>query len=246
MKSSRALAQRIMLGGVLSAALLATAVALPAVASATSSAVVFNPANFGRDAIDNKWFPLTPGTTLVYKGTKDGRKATDIFHVSHRRRMIDGVSCVAVEDTLTLNGRIGEKTTDWYAQDVHGNVWYMGERTAEYDRLGNVVSTEGSWQAGVDGAEPGVFMPSHPHVGDTFRQEFFPGHAEDHFRVMSLDASVSAPYQSFTGTLRSREWTPLEPGVRDAKYYVAGIGEVKEVTVRGPLEELNLVQIIHG
>jgi len=218
--------------------------AMPTVASAGSAGWTFDPTNFSGHAVDNPWFPLTPGTTLVYKGTKDGKSGTDIFHVTHRTRLVAGVRATVVEDTTTLNGRISEHTFDWYAQDDHGNVWYVGERTAEYSRDGKVTSTEGSWEAGVNGAQPGIFMPAHPHVGDTFRQEFLAGEAEDHFRIMTLDGSRTVPYGSFDGVMRTREWTPLEPGVRDAKYYVKGIGEIEETAVRGPVERFRLVQVI--
>lgn len=211
---------------------------------AGSIAPVFDPSNFSGHPIDNGWFPLTPGTTLVYKGTKDGKKGTDIFHITHRTRMVAGVRAIVVEDTLVLAGRIEEHTFDWYAQDDAGNVWYLGERTATYDRRGNVVDTDGSWETGVNGAEPGIFMPADPHVGDTFRQEYLAGQAEDHFRVMNLDTSVTVPYASFDHVLRTREWTPLEPGVRDAKFYVEGIGEVEETAVLGAPETFKLVQII--
>jgi hypothetical protein len=218
--------------------------AVPAVASAVSPSAAPNPADFG-GPIDNPWFPLTPGTTLVYKGVKDGKRASDVFHVTGRTKTIQGVKCVAVEDTLVFSsGWVGEKTTDWYAQDLQGAVWYFGERTTEYDQQGNVVSTEGTWQAGVDGAQAGTFMPADPHVGDTGVQEYYPGHAEDHFRVMSVDASVTVAYGSFDHSLRTREWTPLEPGVRDSKYFAKGIGNVLEQSVRGPLEKFELVQVI--
>jgi hypothetical protein len=220
------------------------AATLPSAVFAGSSAPSFDPNNFSGHPIDNEWFPLTPGTTLVYKGQKDGKNGSDIFHVTHRTRMVAGVRATVVEDTLVLNGRVEEHTLDWYAQDDRGNVWYVGERTAEYDRKGNVVSTEGSWEAGVNGAKPGIFMPAHPHVGDTFRQEFLPGHAEDHFRIMTLDGSRTVPYGSFDNVMRTREWTPLEPGIRDAKFYVKGIGEIEETAVRGPAEFFKLVQVI--
>jgi hypothetical protein len=158
--------------------------------------------------------------------------------------MVAGVRATVVEDTLVLKGRVEEHTFDWYAQDDQGNVWYLGERTAEYDRQGNVISTEGSWETGVDGAKSGIFMPAHPHVGDTFRQEFLPGEAEDHFRIMTLDGSRNVPYGSFNNVMRTREWTPLELGTRDAKYYVKGIGEIEETAVRGPSEFFKLVQVI--
>jgi len=215
-----------------------------AAVSAAPNSPVFNPHNFSGHAIDNEWFPLKPGTTLVYKGVKDGKAGTDIVHVTKRTRVVDGVLATVVEDTTTLNGRLSEHSLDWYAQDDSGNVWYVGERTAEYDRLGNVVSREGSWEAGVGGAEPGIFIPAHPQVGDSFRQEFLPGQAEDHFEITNLDASVTVPYATFSGGMRTKEWTPLEPGVRDAKFYVKGIGEVEEKTVIGPTETFKLVQVV--
>lgn len=222
-------------------ALLAVVLAIPG--SALAAGPRFDPHNFSGHVIDNPWFPLKPGTTLVYKGVKDGEHGTDIVHVTRRTRVVDGVLATVVEDTTTLAGRLSEHTLDYYAQDNAGNVWYVGERTAEYDRRGNVVSREGSWLAGVDGAKAGIFMPAHPRVGDSYRQEYYPGHAEDHFRIVSLDATVTTPYATFHHAMRTREWTPLEPDVRDAKFYVRGIGEVLEKALRGPKEVFRLVQI---
>jgi len=196
--------------------------------------------------VTNPFFPLTPGTTLVYRGSKDGKPGTDIFQVLHRTKMISGVRCTVVSDITVLAGRVFERTEDWYAQDGVGRVWYFGERTAEIGPRGTITSREGSWMDGVNGARRGIFMPAHPRIGQTGQQEFLPGHAEDHFKVKSLSASVTVPFGSFTHALRTKEWTPLEPGVIDAKFYVRGLGEVKEVTVKGPLEVMRLVQIIHA
>jgi hypothetical protein len=201
------------------------------------------PATFSPD-VTNQLFPLTPGTTLVYSGTKDGKKALDLFAVSARTTVIDGVRTRVVEDRLYLNGILEERTSDYYAQDRCGNVWYFGEDTATLDRHGNVVDTEGSFHAGVDGAQPGVFMQAHPQLGRAFRQEWYRGHAEDVFQVASLSSSVSVPYGSFRGALRTRETTALEPGVLDEKYYVSGVGEVAELAVKGPREELRLVEVV--
>jgi len=220
--------------------------AAPAVAAASLASPTFDPRNFNGGPIDNPWFPLQPGTTLVYKGVKDGKSGTDIFHVRQRRHTIGGVSAVVVEDTTVLANRVSEHTFDYYAQDVRGNVWYLGERTAEFDKHGRVTSTEGSWRTGVDGAQPGIFMPADPAVGESFRQEFYPGHAEDHFAITNMDASVSVPYRAFDHAMRTREWTPLEPGTRDAKFYVKGLGEVSEEAVLGPTEVFRLVQVIHA
>src|SRR6266545_2746746 len=161
-----------------------------------------------------------------------------------RTRVIDGVTTRVVEDRLYLNNLLADRTSDYYAQDRCGNVWYFGEDTAELDRRGNVVSTEGSFHAGVDGAQPGVFMQAHPQVGRRFRQEWYQGHAEDVFRVISRSSPVTVPFGSFRHALRTEENTALEPGVLDNKYYVRGIGEVAEVAVKGPREEFKLVEII--
>ncbi len=201
-----------------------------------------DPANFaGR--VDNPWFPLRPGTTYVYRGVKDGKPSRDVLRVTGRTKVIEGVKCAVVRDDLYLAGALAERTTDWYAQDRQGNVWYFGETTAELDRRGRVTSTEGSWQAGVDGARPGIVMPARPRVGQSFRQEYYKGHAEDHFRIVSLSASVKTPYVSSSRALLTKEWTPLEPGAIDRKYYVRGIGTVKEEAVRGAKEWAVLVSV---
>ena len=196
--------------------------------------------------VDNPWFPLRPHTTYVYRGVKDGQPSRDVFRVTARTRTIEGVRCTVVRDRLYLRGRLEERTVDWYAQDGDGNVWYFGEATAELKRDGSVRNTEGSWQAGVDGAQAGVFMPGNPHVGQSGRQEFFKGHAEDHFRVLSLHARVHTPAVSSHRALLTREWTPLEPGVVDHKLYVRGIGNVLEHTVKGGDELNELVAIRRG
>jgi hypothetical protein len=193
--------------------------------------------------VDNPWFPLIPGTTFVYRGVKDGKAARDVVTVLHTTKRIQGVRCTSVSDRLYLAGRLEERTTDWYAQDRRGNVWYFGEATAELDRSGHVTSTEGSWLAGRHGAHAGIYMPARPRVGQTGRQEYYKGHAEDHFAVVSVHARVSVPYISSSRAVLTKEWTPLEPGTLDHKYYVHGVGTVKEVTVKGPLERDVLVSV---
>ncbi|MDA0160437.1 hypothetical protein OM076_09180 [Solirubrobacter ginsenosidimutans] len=201
-----------------------------------------DPANFVRQ-VTNPWFPLRPGTTLRYRGETDGTPGHDVFSVTHRTKTIQGVRATVVHDRVILHGRTVEDTLDYYAQDKDGNVWYLGEDTKELDRRGNVKSREGTWRAGVDGAEAGIFMPADPRVGQTFRQENYKGHAEDHFKIVSLHASVKVPAVSSHQAMRTREWTPLEPGVRDAKYYVRGKGTVLEETVTGGDERWELVSI---
>lgn len=130
-----------------------------------------NPSSFTAH-VDNPWYPLKPGTVYVYRGVKDGLPARDVVTVTHSTKRIEGVPCVVVRDRLYLRGRLRERTSDWYTQDRRGNVWYFGEATAEFDAQGHVTSTEGSWRAGRSGARPGIYMPAHPKVGQSGRQEF--------------------------------------------------------------------------
>jgi hypothetical protein len=192
--------------------------------------------------VDNPWFPLAPGTTYVYRGAKDGAPTREQVAIFTRTRTILGVRATVVGDKLYAQRRgrwsIAERTRDWYAQDRRGNVWYLGEATAEIGPGGAVVSREGSWQAGVDGARAGIFMPAHPHRGQSGTQEMYAGEAEDRFRVLSLSATVRTPAAKSDHALLTREWTPLEPGVVDHKLYVRGIGTAREETVKGG-DELN-------
>jgi hypothetical protein len=201
-----------------------------------------DPSNFVA-TIDNPWLPFKPGAVLTYQGTKDGKKARDVITVTNRTEIVAGVTCVVVDDKLWLNGRLEETTLDYYVQDRAGNVWYFGEDTQELDASGNITSTEGSWRTGVDGAVPGIFMEASPVVGHAFQQEYLKGQAEDNFEVLSLAASVKVPAGTYTGALLTKEWTPLEPDVLDHKWYVRGIGEVRELAVKGPKEALSLVSV---
>src|SRR3954454_15670375 len=150
------------------------------------------PASSFSAGVTNPWFPLKPGVRYLYAGEKDGLPSRDVVIVTHHVRSIAGVPCAVVRDRLYLRGRLRERTTDWYSQDSRGNVWYFGENTAELDPNGHVTSTEGTWMAGVNGAKAGIFMPGHPHVGQTGRQEYLKGHAEDHFQVIGLFRAVAA------------------------------------------------------
>jgi hypothetical protein len=185
---------------------------------------------------------LKPGTTFVYEGkTKDATEG-DVVAVTSDTKNIMGVECVVVNDRVTEDGKLTEKTYDWYAQDKEGNVWYFGEDSKEYEN-GKVVSTKGSWQAGLDGAKPGIIMPADPKVGETYRQEYYKGKAEDMAKVLSLDESATVPYGSFDHVLMTNEWTPLEPNIAEHKYYAAGVGNILEVAVKGPQERLELVDV---
>ena len=204
-------------------------------ASAQASPRAINPSDYVA-RVTNPWFPLKPGTVYTYRGVKDGKTSRDVVTITRETKTIQGVHTTIVRDRLFLAGRLEERTTDWYAQDRRGNVWYFGEATAELDRKGRVTSTEGSWQAGVDGARAGIYMPGEPRIGQAGLQELYRGHAEDHFRVIRLSASVRVPFITTNHALLTEEWTPLEPAVLDHKYYARGIGVVKEASVKGPRE----------
>lgn len=194
---------------------------------------VIRPADFV-DRVTNPYFPLTPGTVLVYRG----RDSTTTVTVTPRKVRILGVDCVVVRDTVRVDGEVEEDTLDYYAQDRQGNVWYFGENTAEFAN-GVAVTNEGSFIAGVDGAKPGIIMRATPKVGVTYRQEFALGDAEDLARVESLSESVRVPYRSFSGALKTFEFTPIEPDARENKYYARGVGEVLTVNLEtGEREEL--------
>jgi hypothetical protein len=194
--------------------------------------------------IDNPWFPLVKGRSWVSAGVKDGEPTIDTYTVTGQTKQIMGVAASVIRDQLRTHGRVVEATWDWYAQDTQGNVWYLGEDTKEFDAAGNVTSTAGTWQAGVDGAGAGIFMPADPQVGMGGYQEYLAGQALDQYKVVSMSASIKVPYGSFTGALQTRETTALDPGVVDAKYYVKGIGQVAEESLKGPKETSFLAKLI--
>jgi hypothetical protein len=196
--------------------------------------------------VTNPWFPLRRGSVWRYRGVKDGKASRDVVVATHRTKTIDGAPCVGVSDRLYLSGVLEERTTDWYTQDAKGNVWYFGEATAELYPNGKVKDTSGSWMAGVNGAKPGLFMFAHPRPGLSARQEYLKGEAEDHFQIVSMNVPVTVPYRSFRHTMLTKEWTPLEPGVLDHKFYARGIGTVLENTVKGGNERNSLVSFHRG
>jgi hypothetical protein len=213
-------------------------------ASASDYLPAIDPANFV-STVDNPFFPLAPGTTYVFEGIRDGRGQHDEFVVTAETKVVMGVTSVVVRDTATriADGRLIEKTDDWFAQDKDGNVWYMGEDTKTFDAKGSVKSTEGSWEAGVDGAQPGIVMPGDPQAPSTYRQEFYQGHAQDMAWIVDLSQSVKVPYRAFDGVLETLEWSPLEPDVIEKKYYASGIGLIFSTSAAGEVENAKLVSI---
>ena len=208
-----------------------------------TNGIKFNKKNFSDPLnIDNKYFPLKPGTTFFYVGTKEGEPQSDELIVTDRTKEVDGITARVVRDNAYENGKLVEFTDDWYAQDDNGNVWYMGEFTNEVEN-GKVVSNEGSWEAGVKGAKPGIFMEANPKVGDTYQQEFSKGIAEDRAEIVSLTDSVCVPYGCFNNVLETRETTPIEPGVEEHKFFAPGVGDIKEQLFSGGSEILELTKI---
>ena len=216
-------------------------IAIPAVLAALAAAQPAAAAPPFTAAVTNPYFPLQPGNRWVYRGVEDGRRLRNVVRVLDRVEVVDGVPCAVVQDRVYLDGRLAESTFDWYSQDAGGTVWYFGEDTKELDRRGRVKSTEGSWRAGVDGAREGIYMPAHPRAGSTYQQEHYAGHAEDRFRILSLRSTVHLRWHTYRHALKTKEWTPLEPEVEDRKWYVRGIGQVAERTVRGGSDHAKLV-----
>lgn len=196
--------------------------------------------------VDNKYFPLEPGTTYVYKGTtEEGTERVEVTVTNDTKRVM-GVECIVRRDKVFVNDELVEDTMDWHAQDKEGNVWYLGEAVKDYEN-GKVVSTDGSWEAGVDGAKPALIMPADPKVGEIYHQEYYPGQAMDKGKVLALDESTTVPYGSFDDVLKTRDWNPLAPdGAVQHKYYAPGIGLILEEAVTGTKETVELIELKKG
>jgi hypothetical protein len=194
--------------------------------------------------IDNPYFPLKPGTVFIYEGQSDARPEKDEVSVTSDTKTILGIVTTVVRDKTWVAGRLVEDTRDWYAQDRKGTVWCFGEDSAELDKNGKLRSTEGSWVAGKHGARPGIIMEAKPAKGDTYYVESANGVAEDQAGVLSLAEHVTVPYGSYDGCLRTKEWSRLESGVVENKYYAPGVGLILAKTVKGGAERLELVNVI--
>jgi hypothetical protein len=224
--------------------------ATPTEAAATSlpvgdEPVELDPADF-TGPIDNPYWPMAVGSRWVYEETDpDGTELVVEVTVTDETKTILGIDAVVVHDIVTEDGEVKEDTFDWYAQDDDGNVWYLGEDTKEYEG-GEVVSTEGSWEAGVDGALPGIIMPAQPVVGLVYRQEYLEGEAEDHAEVLSLDEHVEVPFGTFDNVLMTKDYTPLEPGLVEHKFYAQGVGPVLAEIVSGGTGREELTEFTAG
>ena len=190
----------------------------------------------------NPYWPFIPGKLYRYEGeTEDGVEIIEVSLTGDTREIL-GVECSVIRDTVWVDGEVVEDTWDWFAQDTDGNVWYFGELSFEYED-GEISALEGSWEAGEDGAKPGIVMKAMPEVGCIYRQEFLLGDAEDAAEVESLDESVTVAYGSFDGCLMTGEFTPLDPEVYEHKFYAAGVGLILEVDEESG-ESVELIEIL--
>jgi hypothetical protein len=213
----------------------------PPSACGTTYAPVLDPANFV-PVVDNPYFPLPVGRKLVYRGVKDGQTQTDVVTVTAQNKVILGVTTTVVHDKATHNATVLEETSDYYAQDKQGNVWYLGEDTTQFLANGKA-DTSGSFIAGVDGAQPGIIMEAQPRIPDAYRQECYAGEAEDTAWVVATGGSTRVPYGNVRNTLSTLEATQLELGAYDEKVYGLGIGIVTEKSLTGPNEFAELVSV---
>ena len=210
-----------------------------------SEAVTLDPATF-TTTIDNPYWPMAAGSRWVYRETDaEGGDRRVVVAVTGKTKRIIGIDAVVVHDTVTDHGAIVEDTYDWYAQDADGNIWYLGEDTKEY-KNGNVVTTEGSWEAGVDDAQPGIALPASPVPGLSYRQEYYEGQAEDAARVLATDEKVEVPDGFFQGVLMTRDVTALDPKVAEHKFYAKGVGPVLEIGISGGSDKAELVRFEAG
>ncbi|MGH3458396.1 hypothetical protein [Aeromicrobium sp.] len=200
-----------------------------------------DPSNFVK-TIDNPYLPLEPGTTWEYEAVSSEGKERIVVTVTDKTKVVDGVTATVVRDLVTTaDGKPVEDTYDWFAQDKAGNVWYVGEYTEAYE--GGKVSTDGSWEAGVDGARAGIVMMAEPKVGATYYQEHYKGEAEDEGEVLAIDESVTGPTGSYDNVVKTADSTALEPEILEHKWYARGIGFVLEEYVKGGDEKVTLVKM---
>jgi hypothetical protein len=211
-----------------------------------SDPVKLDPARFSAN-IDNRRWPMTVGSRWIYRVTdpSDGSTQREVISVTHRTKLMgDGIEARVVSDIVRDDGKPTEVTEDWYAQDSDGNVWYFGEHTIAYEH--GKASDNGSWEAGIDGALPGVALPAHPKVGLTYREEYSKGEAEDQSRVIALDQQAEVPAGHYTHVLMTEDFSPIEPKASELKFYAKGSGQaVLAVDVSGGSAREELVKYTH-
>jgi hypothetical protein len=224
--------------GTIVAAVVASCAAFISACGTGNHRATLDPADFTTD-ITNQWYPLKPGTRWTYREVEDGKTLRVVVtSTSVTRKVASGVTARVVRDTVSRGGQVLEDTKDWYAQASDGTVWYLGEDTAEFKK-GKVATRAGSFEAGVDGAEAGIIMPADPLAGQSYRQEYLKGEAEDRGKILAFGKRAHVPAGTYEGLLQTADTTPLEPDVREIKYYAKGVGLVLTVDRKaGEREEL--------
>src|SRR5262245_793393 len=211
-------------------------------ASSNTITIPFAAAHF-QTPKSNAYFPLKPGTTYTFRGVSKLGVELNTVDITNKTKTILGVAATVVHDVVRIeDGSISEDTLDWFAADNDGNVWYFGEDTKEFDH-GTLLTTEGSWEAGKNGAAPGIIFLSNPHVGDQYQQENSPGIVADVARIISLDETVTVEYGTFTHCIETTEFTPIEPGSRSHKFYAPGFGTVLEISTKQGGERVELISV---
>jgi hypothetical protein len=211
-----------------------------------SEPVNLDPADFTTQ-IDNPYWPMAPGNRWVYRETDtEGIVQRVVVTVTDKtKRIANGVEARVVHDVVTEGGQPVEVTDDWYAQDGDGNIWYLGEKTTEYSN-GKPESTAGSFEAGVDGAQPGIIMPANPQPGTTYRQEYYAGEAEDTGEIVSIDEQAEVPAGHYQAVVMTKDRNPLEPKILEFKFYARDVGPVLAVSVSGGSDREELVSFRRG
>ena len=206
--------------------------------------VQLDPADFTTN-IDNPYWPMRPGSHWVYREVENGEAQRVDVTVTNRTKTLHGIEARVVHDRVSQHGETVEDTYDWYAQDSAGNLWYLGEDTAEYEN-GKLKTKEGSWAYGVDGAQPGVVVPASPKRGMSYREEYYAGHAEDAAAVLNIGSQVQVPFGRFQDAMLTRNFSTIEPTVEEMKLYAKGVGPVMELLVSGGSGRTELLSYTKG
>ena len=203
--------------------------------------VNFNPGNFSNSTLlTNNYFPYRIGRKYIFEGeTPDGLERTEIQRID-AVKVVNGINVAVIRDIVWVDDILEEDTRDWFAQDDDGNVWYMGEEVDNYNPDGTIHDHEGAWEAGVNGAIAGIIMLADPEPGDSYQQEFTEGTAEDEAKVVALGLTVQVPFNTYFNCLKTKEWTDLEKGSIDYKFYAPGMGLVKEQKRNASLELVDI------
>ncbi len=193
--------------------------------------------------ITNPWAPFKPGKKYIFEGeTEDGLEKVVEQRLSTTKKIL-GITCIVVNFKEYLDGKLLEETLDWYAQDNEGTLWYFGESVDNYNEDGTLRDHDGSWEAGVDGAQPGIIMLAKPKAGIRYREEYYVNHAEDEAEVLEIGLTVTTPLGTFNNCVKTRNFTRLEPDVEEHKYYAPGYGLIKEVNLSDE-EEILLKEVL--